>query len=83
MTNHKPLRFPTALRGAALFAILVALTPTHAAAYTDPGTAGILLQLLLGGTAGGLVIIKLYWHKLKSLFRREKPEPDSSPSVDQ
>ena len=63
--------------------LLVALTPKPAAAYTDPGTAGILLQLLLGGTAGGLVIIKLYWHKLKSLFRREKPEPDSSPSADQ
>ncbi len=83
MISRKKLRIPSAFWNAAAFAIFIGLTPKSAAAYTDPGTAGILLQLLLGGTAGGLVIIKLYWHKLKSLFRREKPEPDSSPSIDQ
>ena len=40
-------------------------------AYLDPGTGSIVLQLLLGGVAGGLVVCKLYWHKLKGIFVRE------------
>ena len=36
----------------------IVVVPAHA--YLDPGTGSILLQLLLGGVAGFLVIIKLY-----------------------
>ena len=39
-------------------------------AYLDPGTGSMILQLLLGGIAGALVVGKLYWQKLKDLFRR-------------
>jgi hypothetical protein len=37
-------------------------------AYLDPGTGSMLLQLLLGGVAGALVIGKLYWARIKSIF---------------
>ena len=47
-----------------------------AQAYIDPGTGGMLVQLLLGGIAGLMVIIKLYWARLKEFFRR-KPSPSS------
>ena len=40
-------------------------------AYLDPGTGSIILQLLLGGVAGGIVIVKLYWARLKSFFVRK------------
>lgn len=43
-------------------------TPAHA--YIDPGTGGMLLQLLLGGFAGAAVIIKLYWYRIKEGFQR-------------
>ena len=39
-------------------------------AYLDPGTGSILLQLLLGGVAGGVVLGKIYWQKIKELFVR-------------
>ncbi len=40
-------------------------------AYLDPGTGSILLQGLIAGIAAGLVVIKLYWYKVKAfLFRR-------------
>ncbi|MEE2998248.1 MAG: hypothetical protein VX700_13995 [Pseudomonadota bacterium] len=48
---------------------------TPALAYLDPGTGSIILQLLLGGLAGALVILKLYWFRLKALFSR-KPADD-------
>lgn len=43
-----------------------------ARAYLDPGAGSMVLQLLLGGTAGAIVIVKLYWQKIKSFFCREK-----------
>ena len=54
----------------------IAVVPAHA--YLDPGTGSILLQLLLGGVAGFLVIIKLNWYSLKQTFgqftRRLRPK---------
>ena len=56
--------------------LLLAMTgPAHA--YLDPGTGSILLQMLLGGVAGGLVVIRLYWARIKSWFspRNAAPTP--------
>jgi hypothetical protein len=38
--------------------------------YLEPTTSGVLLQILLGGVTGLLVIVKLFWYRLSSLFRR-------------
>ena len=43
-------------------------------AYLDPGTGSMLLQLLLGGVAGFLVIGKLYWARIKAFFDRRPPQ---------
>lgn len=48
---------------------LIAVTgsfPQDALAYVDPGSGSILLQLILGGVAGALVVVKMYWQKLKA-----------------
>ena len=38
-------------------------------AYLDPGAGSMVLQALLGGVAGVLVLLKLYWRRLvRSLF---------------
>jgi hypothetical protein len=47
-------------------------------AYLDPGTGGLILQMLLGGVAGVLVVAKLYWHQFTSLFRRNSKQPEAS-----
>lgn len=39
-------------------------------AYLDPGTGSILLQGLIGGVAGGIVVIRLYWAKIRGFFKR-------------
>lgn len=44
--------------------------PVHA--YLDPGSGSMLLQVLLGGFAAAGVIVKLYWNRLTSLFRRKE-----------
>jgi hypothetical protein len=42
-----------------------------ALAYLDPGSGSMMLQLLFGGVAGVIVIVKLYWKSFVSLFRRK------------
>lgn len=56
----------------ALAAFAAAAAPGPAWAYLDPGTGGMLLQLLLGGVAGLLVVARLYWQRLKALFSFRK-----------
>ena len=54
-----------------LFALLFASAlrvDVPAYAYLDPGTGSMLVQLLLGGVAGVLVVGKLYWHRIKGFF---------------
>ena len=65
------------------FLVLLALpwltAPKTALAYLDPGTGSILLQVLIGGMAGLVVIGKLYWHRFKDLLGLAKKEPQKEP----
>ena len=54
-----------------LFAVFFS-GPAHA--YLDPGTGSIILQAIVGTIAGGLVLIKLYWYRIKNLFKKQIPE---------
>ena len=47
--------------------------------YIDPGSGSLLLQIIAGGVAAGAVAAKLYWGRLKKVFRPRKPE-DEGPS---
>ncbi len=46
-----------------MFFILILIVTSHAYCYLDGGMGGMLVQLLLGGAAGLLMTIKLYWRK--------------------
>lgn len=42
--------------------------PLH---YVDPSTGGVILQALLGGAAGVLLLLRLFWGRIKRLFLRK------------
>jgi hypothetical protein len=44
--------------------------------YLDAGTGSMLLQILVGGVAAVGVTAKLYWRRIKSVFRRGSAEPE-------
>ena len=46
-------------------------TASTAQAYLDPGTGSMILQIVLGGVAGLMVVGKLYWAKFTSFFSRQ------------
>lgn len=45
-------------------------------AYLDPGSGSMLVQLLVGGVAAVAVSAKLYWHRILTLLRIRKDEPE-------
>ena len=51
------------------FCLLVA-APAYA--YVDPGTGSVILQFVTGGIAGLLILLRLYWRRLKGLFSRNR-----------
>jgi hypothetical protein len=55
---------------------IYAVSMGNAFAYLDPGTGSIIVQGVIGAIAGGLVVIRMYWAKLKGLF--SKKTTDSS-----
>ena len=49
--------------------------------YLDPGTGSMILQIILGGVAGLMVALRLYWHRILSVLgikREAIPEPLST-----
>jgi hypothetical protein len=58
--------------------LVFAISINDAYAYLDPGTGSIIVQGIIGAIAGGLVVGKLYWYKLKNLLSRSKTG-DASP----
>ena len=65
------------IAGLVFFSAIGIAPPAYA--YLDPGTGSMLVQMLLGGVAGALVVGKLYWHRIKAFFGRG---PASSPNED-
>jgi len=51
---------------AGLLLSVIIIQPAHA--YIDPGTAGLLLQAIIGGVVGALFTIRIYWQKIKTLI---------------
>lgn len=55
--------------------LLLVLQPSAAWAYLDPGSGSMLLQVLLGGIAGAVVLVRIYWRRLlTALGLRKEPE---------
>jgi hypothetical protein len=43
-------------------------------AYLDPGSGSMILQLLLAGLAGLVVVVKIFWRRILSILRIGKKE---------
>ncbi|WP_372841386.1 hypothetical protein [Phaeovulum sp.] len=60
-----------------VFGLATLLSSVRAHAYLDPGTASIILQSLIGGTVAAGAAVSLFWQRIKSFWKRKKPDPDS------
>lgn len=56
--------------------VFIFLVPSTSFAYLDPGSGSMLLQLILGGVAGLVVVFKLYWGQLLTFLGIRKKTDD-------
>ncbi len=69
----------------AMVCVALLATPTPAAAYLDPATGSMILQIAVGGLLAVLATTRLYWHRLSSLFHgkpKTQEEGRRSPGAD-
>jgi hypothetical protein len=60
---------------------LLGASSTAAAAYFDPGTGSLLLQLLIAGALAAAASIKLYWMRIKEFVRQMFSSRTTPPSA--
>ena len=66
------------------FALALALTPTTAYAYLDPGTGSFILQMLIASFLGAVLYVRLAWDRTRLFFtRRFSPNRIEDPESDQ
>lgn len=60
-----------------LVTLFFLLSTMPAYAYLDPGTGQMLIQGLIAALVGGMVVLRTYWAKLRSMFQKSsgKEEP--------
>ncbi|TEB04605.1 hypothetical protein Psch_03366 [Pelotomaculum schinkii] len=51
-------------------AILAVSIPQAAYAYIDPSTGSYVMQVLLAAVLGVSFVVKSYWNKIKTFFRK-------------
>lgn len=67
------------LRNVFMIVLVTILPVSNVYAYLDPGSGGMLLQLLFGGVAGAIAIVKLYWGQIKAkIFGRKNQSDDEN-----
>ena len=54
-----------------LTVIIFFIFNTNAFAYIDPGIGSVILQGLIGTIAAFSIVIKIYWQKIKNLFKNK------------
>ena len=51
----------------------LAVVPSSAQAYIDPGMGSMVLQGIIAAAVGGLVVIKMYWQRIISTIFKRNP----------
>jgi hypothetical protein len=72
--NHLSRTLRTGLRLGLLVVWVLVFTTRDASAYIDPSAGGMLVQLLLAGTAGVAVLGKLFWTRIRHFLGGAKSE---------
>lgn len=57
-----------------LIVSIMAIMPSTAHAYIDPGTGSYLVQILIAVFAGGAFVLRTFWMNIKALFSRKSKE---------
>ena len=51
-------------------------------AYLDPGAGSLVLQLLVGGFLGSMLLLKVFWRRMVRFFKGSKVEEENKDKQD-
>jgi hypothetical protein len=71
-------RYPLGLLALVATLVLV-LLPGPALAYIDPGTGSFVIQGIIAAVVGAGIAIKMFWHRIKSLFTGKSISSEDDP----
>ena len=54
-----------------LYITILILISKEAYAYLDPGTGGLILNLIIGAIAGILIFISVSWQRINNFFKKK------------
>lgn len=57
-----------------LATVFLGFLVSDAHAYLDPGTGSMIIQMLIAGAIGALVVVKAFWSRIVGFFSRKKTE---------
>ena len=57
-------------------ALVLVLLPSPALAYIDPGTGSFVIQGIIAVVVGAGLAIKMFWHRIKTVFTGKSPAED-------
>lgn len=58
--------------------IIIALSPIlEPTRYLDPGSGSFIIQMLIAGLLGLSVAVRIYWRKIKLLFKKSPTNVDT------
>jgi len=52
-------------------ALALALSPSEAMAYIDPGSGSAIMSVIIGFLVASGLLVKTFWYKITSVFRRK------------
>lgn len=64
---------------AVIILVTVFLLPVPAFAYLDPGTGSFVIQGIIAAVVGAGFAIKMFWHRIKSVFTGKPASEDDDP----
>lgn len=78
-SNRKSSRLGPLTPLALVMIVALVMLPTPALAYIDPGTGSFVIQGIIAAVVGAGFAVKMYWHRIKSLFTGKPMSEDDDP----
>lgn len=60
--------------------LIVLMSPISAYAYVDPSAGSMILQMILAGFVGVIMVCKMYWRRLLKMFCKTSSKSSESDS---
>lgn len=73
--SPSPVRRGASVLGTLVLVGLWVVVPRQAQAYIDPGTGGMMIQMLIAAVAAIGTIATTYWSRIRLMFVKKKPAP--------